>query len=40
MFFFFFFFLEKWLITTKLKPQLADHINSWNNYVKVNMLTY
>ena len=27
-------------ITTKLKPQLADHINSWNNYVKVNMLTY
>ena len=25
--------------TTKLKPQLADHIDSWNNYVKVEIIS-
>lgn len=24
-------------VTTKLKPQVADHINSWRNYVKVTL---
>lgn len=25
--------------TTKLKPQLADHIDSWKNYVKVDIIS-
>lgn len=27
-------------VTTKLKPQLADHITSWKNYVQVSCNMY